>query len=206
MAATVYGLPPRTRGSPPADPAHRAVLGSTPAYAGITAKHRTRRTWTAVYPRVRGDHHGQRPNPHRYPGLPPRTRGSHARRGAREARSRSTPAYAGITIRRWRAAKRQEVYPRVRGDHTAMPAVLLELGGLPPRTRGSLLHRRLDPGNRRSTPAYAGITGHRGRHGSGPQVYPRVRGDHVTAGLDAQAARGLPPRTRGSQRYSERSS
>ena len=70
----------------------------------------------------------------------------------------STPAYAGITPKQRKIDERQEVYPRVRGDHYFGAHPGDGADGLPPRTRGS---RELDLAGGdggRSTPAYAGIT------------------------------------------------
>ena len=215
-----YGLPPRARGSQPAR-STRAVVDT-------------------AYPRVRGDHVrlalavviSEGPTPAcagitlaAYPGSP---------------REWPTPACAGITslpteLRRaaglpprargsplaclWRANV-MRAYPRVRGDHFRNGR-FREHAGLPPRARGSpsstsaacghdaayprvrgdhWVPARAPRGRGGPTPACAGITVE--PHDEGPAARglpPRARGSRVDS--DASAVRhGLPPRARGSPR------
>src|SRR5690606_22616947 len=90
------------------------------------------------------------------------------------------------------------VYPRVRGDHSGSARSSRLFHGLPPRTRGSLVIRRLEHEAGRSTPAYAGITMPLRDFWHLILVYPRVRGDHSVVGSVRATGGGLPPRTRGS--------
>ncbi len=71
---------------------------------------------------------------------------------------------------------------------------------LPPRMRGSLAVLHLADLVRGSTPAYAGIPQVVQELARGRTVYPRVCGDPVLRAEDAELARGLPPRMRGSRR------
>ena len=198
MAIDRFGLPPRTRGSLAHELDGELRRGSTPAYAGITMSRMWINSRRRVYPRVRGDHAAGIVPEDGVTGLPPRTRGSHGRSVRRRSASGSTPAYAGITRADVAQERDPAVYPRVRGDHGPAVVFVPHEHGLPPRTRGSRGgHDRRHDGHR-STPAYAGITHHGGRDGGHQEVYPRVRGDHVTVPRWSRAAIGLPPRTRGS--------
>ena len=94
---SVYGLPPRTRGSPKAPEAAPRGEGSTPAYAGITLLAEDEEVEDEVYPRVRGDHVVPSLAGIVVAGLPPRTRGSRGHKHLERQSDRSTPAYAGIT-------------------------------------------------------------------------------------------------------------
>ena len=192
------GLPPRTRGSLRLCTAGIVRVGSTPAYAGITAAYSRGVSPQKVYPRVRGDHDSGAVTLSEIVGLPPRTRGSRWGSSGRRNVCRSTPAYAGITISIAMRSGGIGVYPRVRGDHLAEQGWTDQQIGLPPRTRGSLFRPPVVDRVDRSTPAYAGITPAACRMGAPQRVYPRVRGDHfLLAGVPERAA-GLPPRTRGS--------
>ena len=174
------------------------MIWSTPAYAGITRARSRSGTSARVYPRVRGDHASDGEGLISDPGLPPRTRGSPARRGLRLGDTRSTPAYAGITTQSMGSPRTARVYPRVRGDHSIALLSSSSAPGLPPRTRGSQVACSIVVGVMGSTPAYAGITLLRLAHITTQAVYPRVRGDHYVDKRNRTEEQGLPPRTRGS--------
>ena len=152
------GLPPRARKSQLVRAMPLAMLGPTPACAGITSPLIRCGLAAWAYPRVRGDHQAC----HRWgtsrQGLPPRARGSPRRCSRRDSRRRPTPACAGITPPNPPRHIHRRAYPRVRGDHPDPDAILLDHYGLPPRARGSptLGYKCLISG--RPTPACAGIT------------------------------------------------
>ena len=109
----------------------------------------------------------------------------------------STPAYAGTTSSDLEFGTKSWVYPRIRGDYAAMPAVWSAVWGLPPHTRGL---RRLIPGpllSLGSTPAYAGTTNSDALRRCRLPVYPRIRGDYAHTFGSVQSSSGLPPHTRG---------
>ena len=92
------------------------------------------------------------------------------------------------------------VYPRERGEAKALTVWQPWASGLSPRTRGS---RQRDRGQRRghgSIPANAGKPMRRARRWFSVRVYPRERGEAVRHASIGERARGLSPRTRGSQR------
>src|SRR5690606_30518463 len=90
---------PRVRGDHVATTSHVSpAVWSTPAYAGITGPDHSTRSTTPVYPRVRGDHRSRARWSQGPWGLPPRTRGSPIDGATGSTRTRSTPAYAGITL------------------------------------------------------------------------------------------------------------
>ena len=134
------------------------------------------------------------------PGPPPPTRGSRKSRRGKDPFPRSTPAYAGITKRRYQRLATTKVHPRLRGDHLGRMFDQMWDAGPPPPTRGSLLDlcNRLPCSG--STPAYAGITlGSDGRSRV-LGVHPRLRGDHGTLRPEDLVEAGPPPPTRGSHK------
>ncbi len=152
------GLPPWTRGSPGVGRQDGYCARSTPVNTGISTGSPRRPTCRRVYPRGHGDLMALLPSRWLAIGLPPRTRGSHARRRQRRVRPRSTPADTGISDPREPRSPTVEVYPRGHGDLVPPgPGVLYE-DGLPPRTRGS--HLPCEPLHHApgSTPADTGIS------------------------------------------------
>ena len=191
------GLPPPTRGILVLAAVHRYEMGSTPAHAGNTVSDIHRGAGAAVYPRPRGEYLNTKPHLQVVCGLPPPTRGI-PQRSLRARRGRgSTPAHAGNTAAgRWTSA-RITVYPRPRGEYTALIAIPHSPPGLPPPTRGirgSLACLRLPM---RSTPAHAGNTAKAAGQGINDSVYPRPRGEYGPVGAGVPSSEGLPPPTRG---------
>ena len=86
----------------------------------------------------------------------------------------------------------------MRGDHRTRRDHVRVADGLPPRARGSLHARDAYDVEAGPTPACARITFGSAHPRSPPLAYPRVRGDHKRRGEEHPAARGLPPRARGS--------
>src|SRR5690606_31469939 len=127
----VFGLPPRTRGSPIPLADARALERSTPAYAGITGFVAQDSPTVVVYPGVRGVHRSRLRMRGRWSGLPPGRRGSPDSWRRRLRRSWSTPAYAGITAMLARGRCPTAVYPRVRGEHSTGRKPCWSSSGLP---------------------------------------------------------------------------
>ena len=178
VADGVAGLPPPARGSLWLDLALDDPGRSTPACAGITDVLSPAAMLLLVYPRLRGDHTGQRRPGACRRGLPPPARGSRRDAARRDGVGGSTPACAGITDTVWTRIPAGPVYPRLRGDHVCGASASSVLRGLPPPARGSLLQALQRGFDLRSTPACAGITAPTRCQARTAAVYPRLRGDH----------------------------
>src|SRR6266540_3590919 len=171
------GPPPRTRGTHPQRPGDVLQVGTTPAYAGNAARACSPARGAGDHPRVRGERAVSLHDLANTRGPPPRTRGTRDDQVAGAGPRGTTPAYAGNAAAPASQRGRPWDHPRVRGErdaHMVIPAGDL---GPPPRTRGTLLRRRMYRRDRGTTPAYAGnASRHRRR---------------------TRRARGPPPRTRG---------
>jgi len=133
----IGGLSPRTRGNRRHAGSGNRGAGSIPAHAGEPATSAISPSNTGVYPRARGGTLSGRFTPIPDQGLSPRTRGNQILCGARGTGVGSIPAHAGEPECGMRVSLKYWVYPRARGGTTLMPAVLLEMQGLSPRTRGN---------------------------------------------------------------------
>ena len=89
------------------------------------------------------------------------------------------------------------VYPRPRGEYDASKRNNRGAEGLPPPTRGIPTQMRRCLMITRSTPAHAGNTQTPRPSPPYRRVYPRPRGEYISAFRRAFAAVGLPPPTRG---------
>ena len=96
------------------------------------------------------------------------------------------------------------VYPRVYGGTPTNRHDAIYKEGLSPRVRGNLADGKAWLSHRRSIPACTGEPFRNAPAHYLSQVYPRVYGGTVTAGLQGNAGVGLSPRVRGNplrQRY-----
>ena len=91
-------------------------------------------------------------------GSSPLTRGGPARQVRLSRRLRLIPAYAGRTLALPLTNFATAAHPRLRGADEIIDAVDPATKGSSPLTRGGRLLRRLQLGNRRLIPAYAGRT------------------------------------------------
>ena len=172
------GLPPLTRGAQCIPDIVGGIIRSTPAHAGSTLASAIVANTPPVYPRSRGEHSTQGPNPLVHPGLPPLTRGALELLGLGGNLDRSTPAHAGSTSIIVSLALVMEVYPRSRGEHSGNGVHPVAAAGLPPLTRGALYRFKGYTSRVRSTPAHAGSTPFSVRISTPASVYPRSRGEH----------------------------
>ncbi len=94
------------------------------------------------------------------------------------------------------------VYPRPRGEAWVEGSAIFLRAGLSPPTRGS--QPRVHEARRElgSIPAHAGKPGGEGDDRGDPRVYPRPRGEAVTASQGPVHGWGLSPPTRGSRQAS----
>ena len=154
----VLGSPPRTRGQLPPIVAVDGIIRFTPAHAGTTSAVFRRQPALTVHPRARGDNAAVLVVLAVLVGSPPRTRGQ--QRGDADVllKRRFTPAHAGTTRRPARAALRQTVHPRARGDNSNGSHKSTPRRGSPPRTRGQRVASSQHICACRFTPAHAGTT------------------------------------------------
>ena len=156
-----------------------------------------------VYPRWRGEHGIPVATEHDRRGLSPLARGTLKTHVTDALSFRFIPAGAGNTLLRARECRLNPVYPRWRGEHKSSspesPAAL----GLSPLARGTLLeHRQFTDAIRfipvqRFIPAGAGNTLFVIAVVALTPVYPRWRGEHVSAQDHQIPAGGLSPLARG---------
>ena len=131
------GSPPRARGADDLPPRLQVRLGITPACAGSGIGVRPGGRCTRDHPRVRGERRVARSLAFLRVGSPPRARGAGFFPVDYGPFERITPACAGSGAGTWRAMRRTQDHPRVRGErrHTSPKPVCS--GGSPPRARGA---------------------------------------------------------------------
>ena len=207
------GLSPRVRGNQETFHPHRPSQRSIPACAGEPRVRRTPPAAAWVYPRVCGGTCFGRRRFGRRCGLSPRVRGNRAMLGICGLFSGSIPACAGEPRLAGSLLQFLEVYPRVCGGTMGFLKVKRWADGLSPRVRGNLDNDPATLPAYRSIPACAGeptggrfnrgdttvyprvcggtLLGH-GRDGHGKGLSPRVRGNPVSAYLQADAMRSIP--------------
>ncbi len=131
------GSPPQVRGSGLVDHETAKRVRFTPAGAGIGRGESVWEPVLAVHPRRCGDRAVEQLEYVYAYGSPPQVRGSAARRAARSAGRRFTPAGAGIGSFRYVPNRAMPVHPRRCGDRNRLLVFILSLSGSPPQVRGS---------------------------------------------------------------------
>ena len=192
-----FWAPPHTRGwTPPRRVRHRGGDGS-PAHAGMDPGMRLRRGVSCRLPRTRGDGPASAPRVSRGRWAPPHTRGW-TRRGPRHrARTRGSPAHAGMDPTPPPPRAPPPGLPRTRGDG---PGGSLQRAAdlwAPPHTRGWTRGAGGTPAPLRGSPAHAGMDPRRGWPWAAAPRLPRTRGDGPRVGRLTRRGRRAPPHTRG---------
>ena len=175
---TSKGSPPRVRGKPLTTSADRAGFRITPACAGKTLGWRYPPRGTEDHPRVCGENGIRRAMDECVEGSPPRVRGKLCRQNFHLFRVGVTPACAGKTRSRRRAAFSIRDHPRVCGENIAGSLDEAHTEGSPPRVRGKpiwVFHGFLPL---RITPACAGKTVQSFSCKEFSQDHPRVCGEN----------------------------
>ena len=132
-------------------------------------------------------------------GPPPRTRGTRCAHQGRRRGPGTTPAYAGNAptwLATWALSRD---HPRVRGERSACRRSSGSRSGPPPRTRGTRRLGSLETADHGTTPAYAGNAFFCWTSTVRSRDHPRVRGERAPGADPTTAARGPPPRTRGTR-------
>ncbi len=169
--------PPRVRGRPRARSRSGRTSRTTPAGAGTTCTGQRRHTALADYPRGCGDDAARRATSRRSRGLPPRVRGRRSGWAELDSADWTTPAGAGTTRLRSRAAGGRRDYPRGCGDDAFAGYVAELTAGLPPRVRGRRYREWHVSRGGGTTPAGAGTTSRTTKWRAPPEDYPRGCGD-----------------------------
>ena len=191
------GPPPRARGRQSRTSARGRPPGTTPASAGTTDQHGQDQRIRWDHPRERGDDLVTLRALPADEGPPPRARGRQTGHRSTTPRSRTTPASAGTTRRRWRVRSSGRDHPRERGDDEHDSDRPASAWGPPPRARG---RRSCATGRRRSTwttPASAGTTVADPGRSVVAEDHPRERGDDRVTPVYMCGDPGPPPRARG---------
>ena len=150
-----------------------------------------------VYPRWRGEHYDITSTSEPSTGLSPLARGTHRDPHRLFHAPRFIPAGAGNTINRLGLNNQDAVYPRWRGEHSAINFSPLGHGGLSPLARGTPFHKLKIAFCIRFIPAGAGNTLSYSAHYRATPVYPRWRGEHSTNRSTRSKNAGLSPLARG---------
>ena len=108
-----------------------------PACAGSTSPEMRAAERAGDHPRMRGEHPQQTKQTGLNPGSSPHARGAHALYDPKQANQGIIPACAGSTAARSNATHAGRDHPRMRGEHTGCPCLLLPKKGSSPHARGA---------------------------------------------------------------------
>ena len=174
-----------------------ALARFIPAGAGNTLPLSALLARNTVYPRWRGEHRSSHYFPFFFDGLSPLARGTLRIAHADNRARRFIPAGAGNTSTLSITTDREPVYPRWRGEHPNGSALSYPQIGLSPLARGTLKVLKNIGFRTRFIPAGAGNTGVIPIAARNAAVYPRWRGEHLTAFDAREIGGGLSPLARG---------
>ena len=158
--ASTGGSSPRMRGAL-ADEIDAELLGRIiPAYAGSTARRRSRASSARDHPRVCGEHGSTRRRWRRRAGSSPRMRGAPRPEAVFHSPVGIIPAYAGSTVPCVHGRVVGGDHPRVCGEHGFLLESRSKMLGSSPRMRGALPVGIDIDVSHGIIPAYAGSTSH----------------------------------------------
>ena len=132
-----------------------------------------------------------------YIGSPPLARGVRVYPSPYESPIGITPACAGSTGFRSDRWKMIRDHPRLRGEYSMYPAMLLLMQGSPPLARGVLYYLFFWLIFQRITPACAGSTFHIMEMPMFTRDHPRLRGEYISIFVKVHPCQGSPPLARG---------
>ncbi len=173
------------------------VIRFIPAGAGNTVPRIISLSSSTVYPRWRGEHSASLMPIIGLGGLSPLARGTQSDAIDALIDARFIPAGAGNTISVMLKDIAGSVYPRWRGEHWQNKHRGTRGAGLSPLARGTLDQAVLFFQRRRFIPAGAGNTKFILINTAFVSVYPRWRGEHLTAFDAREIGGGLSPLARG---------
>ena len=191
------GSSPRMRGTLHVGDAIPDLDGIIPAYAGNTSHPRRRTGRKTDHPRVCEEHFGRRRVAGVVAGSSPRMRGTPWLNPSRMSIGGIIPAYAGNTDQSIIAFPSCGDHPRVCGEHSDRPFILLDSLGSSPRMRGTPFTHFSGAERVGIIPAYAGNTCPNGRGSRSDRDHPRVCGEHFFRVIAYVVQPGSSPRMRG---------
>ena len=191
------GLSPLARGTRTPATLNRTETRFIPAGAGNTYSCRLNLSYSAVYPRWRGEHMISCCHRMQRLGLSPLARGTLSPDPSPAIPIRFIPAGAGNTVVTAGSTPDNAVYPRWRGEHQPGKELRDDVSGLSPLARGTLVFCHARKVWKRFIPAGAGNTTRYRVASQSWSVYPRWRGEHASIGLTAVHSPGLSPLARG---------
>jgi len=168
-----------------------------PAGAGNTSVRDSGSVSETVHPRWRGEHVWLMPIACASCGSSPLARGTREVLDVLIDNQRFIPAGAGNTSRCPATAATRPVHPRWRGEHIGETPTIQTGAGSSPLARGTHCSRARKGRRHRFIPAGAGNTPPLRPQTGRRAVHPRWRGEHASAKLTAQTARGSSPLARG---------
>ena len=171
--------------------------GIIPAYAGSTRRRRCSGHRPRDHPRVCGEHAARIVDALQRPGSSPRMRGAQKIGEQMAAGTGIIPAYAGSTVGSAMLTSMSRDHPRVCGEHSFFPPIVIVVSGSSPRMRGA---RRVhdDAAPRVGIiPAYAGSTRAASSTAMSSRDHPRVCGEHRRSCTPRWSREGSSPRMRG---------
>ena len=149
------------------------------------------------HPRMCGEQMFSKEETASYKGSPPRVRGTAIEPQARGSWHRITPACAGNRFLSNPLHAFMWDHPRVCGEQRRPYRHFLQLGGSPPRVRGTVKEKIEQSGYKRITPACAGNSRRSRSTASTYWDHPRVCGEQVGLEVLGDKKIGSPPRVRG---------
>ena len=197
--ASTIGSSPRTRGTGSRIALRHLAGRFIPAHAGNRPLGVSRRVYSSVHPRARGEQLSQCLCSSTNDGSSPRTRGTVHLRPSAVLGGRFIPAHAGNSLSHWSRCQRTTVHPRARGEQPPMGSTISRPFGSSPRTRGTVGQAADRRHRHRFIPAHAGNSAPARARGFAPSVHPRARGEQLGDGAEGGGRVGSSPRTRGTE-------
>jgi hypothetical protein len=173
------GSSPRSRGTHRRRTSYHLDDRFIPALAGNTTVRPSLSARCTVHPRARGEHSKNSIVTFNANGSSPRSRGTPISAQVQARVTRFIPALAGNTWAGPSCRCASAVHPRARGEHPALPCLVLPLFGSSPRSRGTHLRRGRVGRRHRFIPALAGNTTKAKIASILISVHPRARGEHL---------------------------
>ena len=130
-------------------------------------------------------------------GSPPRVRGTAAFAEFKDPSIGITPACAGNSFAGRDTNAKGKDHPRVCGEQRLTILFLVNVGGSPPRVRGTVCGSSPSRINHGITPACAGNSFSRLVTRTASEDHPRVCGEQSCPGFSSRQYLGSPPRVRG---------
>ena len=197
LLLSLVGSSPRVRGTLLSPDLSRLLSRFIPACAGNTKGSRSKDSFTAVHPRVCGEHNLIPTVGGSVSGSSPRVRGTRYPISTPCCLHRFIPACAGNTFAHEWEHMGEAVHPRVCGEHEPRNSGWLFCVGSSPRVRGTPHLGKRGVIIARFIPACAGNTNTTLPSPATQSVHPRVCGEHAQQLTTIAEHFGSSPRVRG---------